>query len=79
LTDFTAGEEIIALSAGIFTAYAGQVGRTVGLSATLSYNAETGILAYDVDGAGEAAAVEIALIGLTGHPAVLGNELLIIA
>ncbi|MDO9105950.1 MAG: autotransporter-associated beta strand repeat-containing protein [Methylovulum sp.] len=79
LTDFNSGEDIIELSAGIFTAYAGQVGQTVGLSSTLSYDAGTGMLAYDADGLGEEAATEIAIIGLSGHPAGLGDEFLIIA
>ncbi|TAL46083.1 MAG: calcium-binding protein, partial [Methylovulum sp.] len=79
LTDFNSAEDIIELSAGIFTAYAGQIGQTVGLSSTLGYDAETGILAYDADGLGEGAAMAIAVIGLSGHPAALGDEFLIIA
>ncbi len=79
LTDFASGQDIIALSAGIFTAYAGQVGNTVGLSDNLTYDAGTGVLAYDADGLGAGAAVEIALLGTVNHPAALGNDFLIIA
>jgi len=79
ITDFTSGLDVIALSANIFTAYAGQVGNTVGLSDNLTYDAGTGILAYDADGLGAGAAVEIALLGILNHPAALGNDFLIIA
>jgi Ca2+-binding RTX toxin-like protein len=79
LTDFSVGEDFIVLSAGIFTAYAGQVGQTVGLSINFSYDSGSGTLSYDADGAGEGAAVDIAIIGLSGHPAILGNDFLIIA
>ncbi len=79
LTDFHSGQDIIVLSAGVFTAYAGQVGQTVGLSATLSYDAGTGLLVYDADGAGALAAIDIALLGTVSHPAALGNDFLIVA
>ena len=79
LTDFHSGQDIIVLSASVFTAYAGQVGQTVGLSATLSYDAGTGLLAYDADGAGALAAINIALLGTVSHPAALANDFLIVA
>jgi len=79
LTDFSVGKDLIVLSASIFTAYAGQVGQVVGLSINFSYDPESGALSYDVDGAGEGAAAEIAIIGLNEHPAILGNDFLIIA
>ncbi len=74
LSDYTPGQDRIVLSAGVFTAYAGQIGQIVGLSANLTYNAITGFLSYDADGAGPAAAVQLAIIGSPGrHPATLGN------
>jgi Ca2+-binding RTX toxin-like protein len=79
VTDFVSGQDRVALSASIFTAFAGQVGATVGLSANLTYNAGTGALAYDADGAGAGAAVDVAVIGSPTHPATLGNDFLIIA
>ncbi len=77
VTDFKPGQDIIVLSANVFTAYAGQIGERVGLSANLAYNAATGILAYDADGAGAGTAVEIALLGNLNHPAALGQDFLI--
>jgi len=79
LTDFVSGTDIIELSATVFSAYAGQVGQIVGLSATLSYDAGTGLLAYDADGAGALAAIDIALLGTVSHPAALANDFLIVA
>jgi Ca2+-binding RTX toxin-like protein len=79
MTDFVSGQDVIALSATVFTAFAGQVGNTVGLSANLTYNAGTGVLAYDADGAGAGAAVDVAVIGSPTHPATLGNDFLIVA
>jgi Ca2+-binding RTX toxin-like protein len=79
MTDFVSGQDVIALSATVFTAFAGQVGNTVGLSDNLTYNAGTGVLAYDADGAGAGAAVDVAVIGSPTHPATLGNDFLIVA
>jgi Ca2+-binding RTX toxin-like protein len=76
---FVSGQDKVALSASVFTAFAGQVGNTVGLSANLTYNAGTGVLAYDADGAGAGAAVDVAVIGSPTHPATLGNDFLIVA
>ena len=47
-------------------------------SANLTYNSATGVLAYDVDGAGTAAPMTFAILGLVGHPALLGNDFLIV-
>ena len=77
VTDFKPGQDIIVLSANVFTAYAGQIGDSVGLNANLTYNAATGILAYDADGAGAGAAVQIALLGTLNHPDGLGQDFLI--
>jgi Ca2+-binding RTX toxin-like protein len=79
ISNFVSGQDVIALSASVFTAYAGQVGNTVGLSANLTYNAGTGALAYDADGAGAGAAVDVAVIGSPTPPAALGNDFLIVA
>ena len=67
------------MAAPIFTAYSGQVGSAVGTSANLTYNSTSGVLACDADGAGSGAAVTFAIVGTTGHPALLGNDFLIIA
>jgi Ca2+-binding RTX toxin-like protein len=77
ITDFTTGEDVLALSASIFTAFAGQVGNTVGLSDTLSYDSISGGLFYDADGAGVGAALKFAVLGVSAHPASLGASFLI--
>jgi serralysin len=79
ITDYTGGQDVIELSATIFTAYAGQIGSYVTPSANLTYNSATGVLAYDVDGAGAAPALTFAVLGLVGHPTLQGNDFLIIA
>lgn len=45
----------------------------------LIYNTTTGVLLYDRDGNGSAAAVQIALIGTTTHPALVAADFLLIA
>ena len=50
----------------------------VGLSYRLTYSAATGMLAYDSDGPGGNAAVTIAILGTSTHPATLGNDFLLI-
>jgi Ca2+-binding RTX toxin-like protein len=79
ITDFVSGTDVIELSASVFTAYAGQVGTTVGLGAHLNYSAATGILSYDADGAGGSAPVTFAILGTSGHPGTLGMDFLIVA
>jgi uncharacterized delta-60 repeat protein len=79
ISDFVSGQDVIALSATVFTAFAAQVGNTIGLSSILNYNAATGILTYDADAIGEGAAVSILLLGTSSHPATLGSDFLIIA
>ncbi|MBL8386266.1 MAG: hypothetical protein JNM90_24495, partial [Burkholderiales bacterium] len=79
IADFTGGVDRIALSAAIFGAFAGQVGQTIGLSDQLTYNATTGVLAYDADGAGNGAAVNFAILGASVHPGSVGSDFLIVA
>ena len=78
ITDFATGVDTIALSATLFSAL-GTAGDHVGLSANLTYSPVTGVLAYDSDGAGGAAAVTIAILGASTHPATLGTDFLLIA
>jgi Ca2+-binding RTX toxin-like protein len=78
ITDFTSGTDVIELSAAIFTAYSGQIGNTVGLSANLTYDSGTGVLAYDADGVEGASGVTFAILGTSSHPAV-GSDFLITA
>jgi Ca2+-binding RTX toxin-like protein len=78
ITDFATGVDTIALSATLFPAL-GLDGEHVGLSANLTYSPVTGVLAYDSDGAGAGAAVTIAILGASSHPATLGTDFLLIA
>jgi Ca2+-binding RTX toxin-like protein len=78
ITDFTSGTDVIELSAAIFTAYSGQIGNTVGLSANLTYDSGTGVLAYDADGVEGASGVTFAILGTSSHPAV-GSDFAIVA
>ena len=79
VTDYTGGQDVIELSATIFTAYAGQIGNYVTPSANLTYDSATGVLAYDADGAGPIGALTFAILGTVGHPALQGHDFLIIA
>ena len=82
ITDFTSGTDLIQISAATFGAFAGLVGQTVGLASlatNLSYNATTGALAYDADGAGAGPALNFAILGATIHPATLGTDFQIVA
>ena len=62
----------------VFSTYSGLAGNTVGLSANLTYNSTTGVLAYDADGVGAGAPMQIALLGASTHPAALGSDFLLI-
>ncbi|MFZ4858504.1 MAG: beta strand repeat-containing protein [Desulfuromonadaceae bacterium] len=77
LTDFTGGQDVISLAASIFTGL-GTTGGTIDMSATdkLIYDATSGSLAYDADGAaGSGSAVQFAIIGTAGnHPLLLQNS-----
>ncbi len=83
ITDFTSGTDKIQLSAAIFTAFAAQVGQTHSLGTLpagfLAYNATTGALAYDADGAGAGVAMNFVFLGATTHPASLGTDFQIVA
>lgn len=76
ITDFTSGADKLVLSAGVFSNL-GPVGATVGVSAYLTYDAATGALSYDADGAGGNAAVQFATLGSGTHPAALGMDFII--
>ncbi|MCZ8221305.1 MAG: hypothetical protein O9337_17960, partial [Acidovorax sp.] len=77
ITDFQSGVDVIALSASVYAGL-GAAGDTVGLSANLIYSSVTGVLAYDADGAGVGAAVQIALLGTSTHPATLAADFVLI-
>jgi Ca2+-binding RTX toxin-like protein len=79
ITDYTSGQDVIELSASIFTAFSGQIGSYVAPSAYLTYNSATGVLAYDADGAGAGAPITFAILGTVGHPTLLGSDFLIVA
>ena len=79
VVDFQTGQDVIELSAAIFTVYSGQVGNFVSTNAHLIYNSATGILAYDADGAGAGAPLTVAILGFSSHPASLGTDFLIVA
>jgi RTX calcium-binding nonapeptide repeat (4 copies) len=69
ITDFVSGVDRIELSSAIF-GNAGAVGANVGLSQYITYNAATGVLSYDQDGAGSGAAKAFAVLGTDSHPAI---------
>ena len=54
---------------------------TSGTTATshLIYNTATGGLFYDADGSAKGAAIEVAILGITTHPALVAADILIIA
>jgi len=93
ITDFSAAEgDKIQLSKAVFTglAYTGTLhaddfyaaaGATKAHDATdrVIYNTTTGVLYYDADGLGGTAAVQIALLGASTHPALVYGDLQIIA
>ncbi len=79
LTDFISGTDQIQISAITFGAFAAQVGQTIGLGPNLTYNAATGALAYDADGAGAVEAISFAVLGSMSHPAAPGNDFVVVA
>ena len=83
VTDFASGIDLMQLSAATFAAFTGLVGQTVSLAAlagNLSYDAISGVLAYDADGIGVgAAALNFAILGSPTHPTALGTDFLIVA
>jgi len=88
IVDFTSGEDHIAFTRSAFAAFSGSpagaidpIELVMGTAATnanehLIYNGSTGALYYDVDGAGGAAQVQIAL--LSNHPiALTSNDIIL--
>ncbi|MGE3607730.1 MAG: calcium-binding protein, partial [Lautropia sp.] len=71
IQDFVSGEDKIHLDADVFSAFAGNVGTTIGLGDHLQYNAANGNLIYDADGAGGAAGV---VFGKVAPGTVLGGD-----
>ncbi len=95
ITDFTKSQgDRINLSKAVFTGLAGAAGSTLtedaffasanataanDTSDRIVYNTATGALYYDADGSGGTAAVQIALLGTTTHPALAFGDILIVA
>lgn len=95
ITDFNHAQgDRIHLSKAVFTGLSGAVNTALAdaaffTSATataaqdasdrLIYNSTTGVLLYDRDGTGSAAAVQIAILGTTTHPALVPGDFLLIA
>lgn len=88
VTDFVSNEDKIALKASLFKKLGPSVeaseiwfkasGEAQGQKAYLVYDANTGVLAYDKDGSGKAAAVEIALIGVQVHEELQASDFVMI-
>ena len=82
ITDFVSGIDKIAISKSVFSSITGSVGSSAtlaSLGSAVAYDAGTGALTYDADGAGGNAAVTIAIIGQSTHPATLSSDFLILA
>lgn len=79
ITDYELGIDKIQLSASIFTAFADQIGQSVGLSRHLTYDELSGRFAYDADGSGSAAALAFAIVGVGAHPSLANETFMIIA
>ena len=88
------GADKIALSAQVFTALAStnnaaerslsaghfvNTAQAADSNDVVLYNASSGALFYDADGSGQAAAVQIALIGTQTHPTLSEADFVIIA
>jgi Ca2+-binding RTX toxin-like protein len=43
-------------------------------STRITYDQATGVLSYDADGTGAGAAVQIAIVGTTTHPALTASD-----
>ena len=78
ITDYVSGTDQIQLSASVFSAFANQVGQSVGLGEYINYNQSTGALSYDSDGFGIEPSVQFATIGTATHPALTNDHFLII-
>ncbi len=82
ITDFVSGVDVIHLSAAIFGVFVPNLNTFVNLGTrptNLLYNATTGALSYDADGAGGNPALNFAILGVGTHPASLGNDFFIVA
>jgi Ca2+-binding RTX toxin-like protein len=92
LTDFLFGSDTLQFSKAVFTAlgsignltaaeFRSGAGVTGGQDADdhIVYNTTTGVLYYDADGSGAGAAVQVALLGTTTHPALAYTDIQIIA
>jgi len=93
ITDFHSGTDVVQLSKAVFAAIGDPIGNLSaeqfwsGSTAThghdandrIIYDTATGALYYDADGSGSAAAVQIALIGTTSHPALAYTDIQLIA
>lgn len=81
ITDFAHGVDKIQLSASVFTALAPWVGTTIAGNgnANLLYDASSGVLSYDADGAGAGAAIPIVLMGAASHPGTLAGDIVVVA
>ena len=78
ITDFNASQgDQIHLSFDVFSSL-GPAGGSVDLSGDyLNYNRTTGALTYDADGAGGDAAVTIAILGTSTHPALSNSDIVL--
>ena len=76
VTDFVAGTDKLQF---VRSGFAVQGGHALVLGDCLQYNATTGVLSFDADGAGIAAsAVSIALLGVSIHPTITSADLLFV-
>ena len=89
LADFLSGTDVIQMSKAVFTAISGAIGGLsadqfwsgAGVVAShdaddrIIYNTTTGALYYDADGSGSGAKVQIALLGVTTHPALVHTDI----
>ena len=91
IIDFTTGSDEIQLSKAIFKAFtaAGDLSEAAFYTSVdvvkghdaddrILYNTTTGALYYDADGSGKGAAVQVALIGTSSHPALAYTDIAII-
>ena len=90
ITDFSVVDDTIKLENAIFTKLAATgtlaagnfVANSTGTAGDANdyilYNKTTGVLSYDADGSGAGAAVPIALLGTTTHPAITAADFLVI-
>jgi Ca2+-binding RTX toxin-like protein len=76
ITDFASGVDTILLKGSVFPGL-GSVGERIGLGDQLLYDAVTGELVYDADGAGGAGGVVVAILGSATHPESLGLDFVI--